>query len=134
MEVYRGMYHPILTHCPVCNGPLIVKQLHCENCDINIEGRFEVSGLVSLNAQQLEFVEVFLRCEGKINRVEKELGISYPTVRSRLHDIIRSMGYEPAMETEAEDTNRARIQVLEDLSSGTITTEEAITILRKGNP
>lgn len=128
------MYHPILTHCPVCNGPLIVKQLHCENCDINIEGRFEVSGLTSLNAQQLEFVEVFLRCEGKINRVEKDLGISYPTVRSRLHDIIRSMGYEPTLENEAEDTNRARLQVLEELSTGSISAEEAINILRKGNP
>lgn len=127
------MYHPILTHCPVCNGALIVKQLHCENCDINIEGRFEVSGLASLSALQLEFVEVFLRCEGKINRVEKELGISYPTVRSRLHDIIRSMGYEPTMEIEADEANREanRLQVLENLSTGSISTEEAINLLRK---
>jgi hypothetical protein len=134
-EVNQTMYHPILTHCPVCSGPLIVTQLHCETCDIRIEGRFEVTGLAALTPSQLEFVEVFLRCEGKINRVEKELNISYPTVRGRLHDIIRTMGYEPAADLEIDENQReaGRLQVLENLSSGAITTEEAIELLRRGS-
>ncbi len=127
------MYHPILTHCPVCHGTLTVTQLRCEHCAISIDGHFEVSGLSSLSPEQLEFVEIFLRCEGKINRVEKELGISYPTVRSRLHDIITSMGYEPVTDIEAEEAQREanRMQVLEELSTGKLSPDEAIDILRK---
>lgn len=127
------MYHSLITHCPVCNGPLTVTQVRCEHCEISIEGHFEVSGLASLSPEQLEFVEVFLRCEGKINRVEKELGISYPTVRSRLHDIITSMGYELATDIEAEEAQREaeRLRILEDLSTGQLSPDEAIDILRK---
>lgn len=127
--------YPILTHCPVCGGATTVTQLRCEECDITIEGHFAISGLASLTPQQLEFVEVFLRCEGKINRVEKELGISYPTVRSRLNDIIISMGYEPASDTDSEDAQREmlRRQVLENLSTGNISTDEAIEMLRKNS-
>ncbi|NDJ85594.1 MAG: DUF2089 domain-containing protein [Chloroflexi bacterium] len=127
------MYHPLLTHCPVCNEPLVVTQLRSEHCEITIDGRFEIGGLASLTSEQLEFVEVFIRCEGKINRVEKELGISYPTVRSRLHDIIVSMGYEPVGDSEAEEAQREaqRLRVLEELSTGKISPDEAINILRK---
>lgn len=127
------MYHPLPTRCPLCEEPITVTQLRCENCDVSIEGRFEVSGLAALSPEQLEFVEVFLRCEGKINRVEKELGISYPTVRSRLHDIIVAMGYEPVTESEADVAQREadRLQILEQISSGQISPDEAVDILRK---
>lgn len=127
------MYHALPTRCPLCGESILVTQLQCEHCDITINGRFEVSGLAALSPEQLEFVEIFLRCEGKINRVEKELGISYPTVRSRLNDIIISMGYEPANEPESDDAQRDanRSQVLEDLASGRISTDQAIDLLRK---
>ncbi|MCB9437445.1 MAG: DUF2089 domain-containing protein [Anaerolineales bacterium] len=127
------MYHALPTRCPLCEEPITVTQLHCEHCDIRIDGRFEVSGLAALSSDQLEFVEVFLRCEGKINRVEKELGISYPTVRSRLNEIILAMGYEPVTETEAEEAQReaSRLDVLERLSTGTISPDQAVELLRK---
>lgn len=127
------MYHPILTQCPVCDGPIIATRLACEHCDIKIEGHFEISGLASLSPEQIEFVEVFLRCEGKINRVEKELGISYPTVRGRLHDIINAMGYEPMADVEADAAQREeqRLKVLEQLSTGEISPDEAVDLLSK---
>jgi hypothetical protein len=127
------MYHPILTHCPICEGPVVATRLECEHCDISIEGRFEISGLASLSNEQIEFVEVFLRCEGKINRVERELGISYPTVRSRLHEIINAMGYEPITDTEAEAAQREeqRMKVLEQLATGDISPDEAVKLLSK---
>jgi hypothetical protein len=76
-----------------------------------------------------------LRCEGKINRVEKELNISYPTVRSRLHDIIVSMGYEPAAEIEAEESHREaqRLEVLEQLSTGQLSPDDAVSLLGGNN-
>lgn len=127
------MYHPILTHCPICAGPIVATRLECEHCDIKLEGRFEISGLASLSNEQIEFVEVFLRCEGKINRVEKELGISYPTVRSRLHDIINAMGYEPITDTEADAAQREeqRMKVLEQLATGDISPDDAVKLLSK---
>jgi len=111
----------------------VATRLECEHCDISIEGRFEISGLASLSNEQIEFVEVFLRCEGKINRVERELGISYPTVRSRLHEIINAMGYEPITDTEAEAAQREeqRMKVLEQLATGDISPDEAVKLLSK---
>lgn len=127
------MTHPILTHCPICNSPTTVTKIRCDVCDLTMEGSFMVSGLASLSTEQLEFVEVFLRCEGKINRVEKELGISYPTVRSRLGDIIEAMGYEPVADIEEEEMRREtyRREVLDSLSSGELSPDDAVELLRK---
>lgn len=91
--------------------------------------------LSRLNAEQLHFVETFLQCEGTLKRVEKELGISYPTVRARLEDVIRTMGFEvvsdyadqPGRISEAE-----RGKILDQLSRGEISSEEALSMLRGG--
>jgi hypothetical protein len=125
--------HPVLGTCPVCGEPLTITRLHCRACDTTLEGRFHAGRLSQLSPKQLEFVETFLLCEGKIKAVEEKLGISYPTVRSRLREVILAMGYE--MEAEAEDAESAlsesdRKRVLDELAAGLITSEEAIAILR----
>lgn len=121
--------YPILGQCPVCHEPLVVTRLHCRNCDTVIEGHFNLGRLYRLTPEQLAFVEVFLRNEGKINRVEEELGLSYPTVRGRLLDVIRAMGYEVGEEPAgiAEDERKA---ILADLAAGKITSEEAVRRLK----
>jgi hypothetical protein len=83
-----------------------------------------------LTPEQLEFIFTFVRCEGKINRVEQELGVSYPTIRNRLSEVIRALGYEPGREEPAEITQEKRNSILEDLSAGKITAEEATRLLR----
>ncbi|MBE9471791.1 MAG: DUF2089 domain-containing protein, partial [Chloroflexi bacterium] len=84
--------YPVPTDCPVCHDDLLVTRLVCRNCGTALEGRFAMGRLSQLTPEQLHFVEVFIRCEGKINRVQEELGLSYPTVRSRLEDVIRALG------------------------------------------
>lgn len=124
---------PVPGHCPVCGEAMNITRLHCPQCDVTVEGRFSLGRLALLSPEQLEFVEVFLRCEGKITRVEKELGISYPTVRSRLNEIIETMGYEVQHAPDVLDNEAAaetRRQVLDDLAAGRISSEEAIEILR----
>ncbi len=122
--------YPVLGQCPVCGGELTITRLHCPQCDVAIEGRFSSGRLGMLSPEQLEFVEVFVRCEGKITRVEKELNISYPTVRSRLNDVILSLGYEvPSSADEAASTPDRR-RVLDDLAAGRISSEQAIELLR----
>ena len=120
--------YPVPTDCPVCHDDLLVTRLVCRNCGTGLEGRFTMGRLFQLTTEQLHFVEVFLRCEGKINRVEEELGLSYPTVRSRLEDVIRALGYEVGGEREAADERRQ--EILERLARKEITSEEAFRILQ----
>jgi hypothetical protein len=110
---------------------MVVTRLKCPDCDTTIEGRFTLGRLAMLSQEQLEFVEVFLRCDGKIKRVEDELGISYPTVRSRLNEIIITMGYElPGSSEPAELTPEARRRVLDELAAGRISPKAAMELLQ----
>jgi hypothetical protein len=121
-----------LNACPVCGDELVVDRYHCESCDTRIEGRFNNSALPGLTAEQLEFVRTFVRCEGKITRMESELGISYPTIRNRLLEVIRAMGYEPRREEALEAAAEKRRSVLNDLEGGRISAEEAMRALGTG--
>jgi|SRR5450432_1135484 hypothetical protein len=125
--------YPVLGACPVCGEALTITRLHCRACDTTIEGRFFTGRLSQLTADQLQFVETFLQCEGKIKAVEEKLGVSYPTVRSRLRSVIAAMGYELSDEDDEAALTRSeeeRKRVLEDLASGNISSSEAITLLQ----
>jgi len=121
---------PVIGQCPICQDTLHVTRLHCRNCDTNIEGHFTLGRLYYLSSDQLNFVETFLRCEGKIKWVEKELGLSYPAVRARLTDVIRTMGYEVGASDDKGISEEARIEVLTELNKGNISADEALDLLR----
>ncbi|MBI5051677.1 MAG: DUF2089 domain-containing protein [Chloroflexi bacterium] len=125
--------HPILGTCPVCGDTMTVTRLHCRSCETTVDGQFAIGAFDRLTPEQLTFAEVFIRCEGKLNRVEKELNLSYPTLRTRLGEIIRAMGYEVGQEEGADaatvsDDERRRI--LDDLASGKIASGDAVKMLR----
>ncbi len=121
---------PVIGQCPICQDTLHVTRLHCRNCDTSIEGHFTLGRLYFLSSDQLNFVETFLRCEGKIKWVEKELGLSYPAVRARLTDVIRAMGYEVGAYDNKGISEETRIEVLTELNKGNISAEEALELLR----
>jgi hypothetical protein len=120
------------TRCPVCKSELEITRLHCSSCDTSIEGRFTGGPIAHLTAEHLDFIVTFVRCEGKINRMEQELDLSYPTIRNRLHEVIRALGYEPGKDEpiEVEVSAEKRNSVLEDLESGKISADEAMRMLR----
>ena len=121
----------VIGQCPICKETLQVTRLYCPNCDTTLEGHFALGRLYQLSADQLAFIETFVRCEGKINRVGEEMGISYPTVRSRLTDVIRALGYEVGEEEPAGTvSDDVRKSILEQLAQGKITSEEAVKRLR----
>jgi hypothetical protein len=120
--------YPVPGKCPVCGEDLTVTRLHCRSCDSVLEGQFGLGRFYQLSAEQLQFVETFVRCEGKINKVQEELGFSYPTVRSRLMDVIRALGYEVRDETGVSPDQRRKI--LEDLAQGSISSDEAVRLLQ----
>jgi len=78
--------------CPICKHEMLVTKLACTHCPTMLEGDFRTCKFCKLPDDQLLFVETFLKCRGNIKEVEKELGISYPTVRSRLDCVIQSLG------------------------------------------
>ncbi len=115
---------PVPTNCPVCGGTYVVTQLQCDGCKSRLEGQFGTGKLSALSAEQTAFVEVFLSCRGNIKEVEKALGISYPTVRSRLDDVLETMGYPARRKDDKGD-------VLEALSRGEISLEDAASAIGK---
>ncbi len=123
----------IPSRCPLCGGELAVTRIYCRDCDTTIEGRFAAGGPFSqLTPEQLNFMITFVRCEGKITRMEDEIGLSYPTIRNRLHEVIRALGYEPGGGEDTAGANEQRRQkVLEDLDAGRISAEEAMRLIQE---
>ncbi len=118
----------MLSKCPVCKGDLMVTRLYCVQCNTTIEGHFhpETNPFAPLNPEQMQFLLTFIRCEGRFNRMEEEMGLSYPTLRNRFNEILRALGFEPGREDapvrlSAED----RMRILDELAQGAISPEDA---------
>ena len=127
----------VLGQCPVCTGELVVVREECTHCGTALEGRFTLPRLLRLAPEQLRFVELFVRCRGVIRDMEQELGVSYPTVRSRLDDVINSLGLAAVDESIAAEqaaerpvSPAARRAVLDDLAAGAMSVDEAVQKLR----
>ena len=118
--------YKLLSHCPVCSKKLKAIRLKCNSCNTVIDNEFELSKFDYLNNEQLYFIETFIRCRGNIKEVERELGISYPTVRSKLDEVIESLGYL-AKETKVKQDNK---DILSALENGDISVDEAISKLK----
>ena len=129
--------YPLLSKCPICGSQLSVVRLHCDHCDTTVEGSFNtVSGPFSqLNSEQVQFILTFVRCEGRFNRMEDELNLSYPTIRNRLYEIIRALGFEPGKEeAPVKLTLEERKRILDDLDEGKINLEQARRCCRDWKP
>ena len=124
---------PLPSNCPLCGGEIIVSKIYCLECDSTIEGRFSAGVFSQLTLEQLAFVETFVRCEGKITRMEAELGLSYPTIRNRLHEVIRALGYEPGEGDPGGMSEQERRKILESLEKGEISYEDAMRKLEEGD-
>lgn len=123
--------NPVIGQCPICGEPLSVTKLHCRNCDTSVEGHFTLGRLYHLSPEQLQFVEIFMKCEGKINRVGQEIGLSYPAVRARLNDVIRALGYEVGEPDKGAISDDERQEILDKLSGGELSADEAVELLRE---
>lgn len=123
----------ILNKCPVCGGDLAVTRMFCVTCNTSIEGHFvaEHTPFGNLTAEQMQFLLTFVKCEGRLNRMEEEMKLSYPTLRNRLNDIVRALGYEPGKDDLQQTLSiDERRQILEDLDAGKIGWEAAQARLR----
>ena len=125
----------VLGRCPFCGDELHVARLQCASCQTAIEGRFNLGRFQRLSPEHLAFLEVFIKNRGIIRNVEAELGLSYPTVRNRLDEVIRALGFEVRDEQEPPrepgDEPERRREVLERLKRGEISAEQAIKLLKR---
>jgi hypothetical protein len=120
------MGYKVITKCPICNSKLKIAKLKCNTCGTVIENDFEFSSFHNLDSEQLYFAEIFIKCRGNIKEVEKELSISYPTVRTKLDDLISSLGYAVQKPKTASGKD-----ILDMLEKGEISPEEAVKILNE---
>jgi len=140
------MPHDAIATCPICSGELAVTRLHCRSCGTTLEGDFNVGRFARLSREQFALLESFLRSRGNLKEMERELGISYPTVRARVDLLIRALGLgdgeepteepepatgaAPAEATAAADAAAARRTVLERLARREIDAATAAAELR----
>lgn len=116
----------VISRCPVCSSDLTVARLKCDACETVIENNFKLSKFDYLTDEDLYFTETFIRCRGNIKEVEKELGISYPTVRSKLDGVIKKLGYD----TGPDEQSAKKEEILKALENGEITAEQAIALMK----
>ncbi|HEO8419382.1 DUF2089 domain-containing protein [Niallia sp. FSL W8-0635] len=125
------MHYPVINDCPVCHQELHVTRLECGHCHTTIENRFHLSKWHSFSEEQMHFIETFILSRGSIKEVEKKLGISYPTVRGKLDDIIQIMTEGEATEGKASNKSVERkADILEKLENNEITADEAIRLMK----
>ena len=117
------MKKSIIGYCPVCNEKLVVKTLRCNHCDTEITGDFSLTPFDYLSKEQLDFALVFIKNQGNIKNIEKELGISYPTVKKNIDDLCYALNMKPT------NDNNLREETKRKLKNGEITFEEAERIL-----
>jgi hypothetical protein len=119
--------------CPVCGEELIVTKLECRTCGTDIGGQFAMGRLTRLSADEIKFVEIFVKNRGNAYKVGEELELPYSTVRAQLTTIILSMGYEPGADPKEEPvviTPEKRKSILDDLAQGKIKAEDAVKFLQ----
>ncbi len=138
------MVHDVIATCPVCSGELTIARLHCRSCGTALEGEFGVGRFGRLDREQMSLLESFLRSRGNLKEMERELGISYPTVRGRVDALVRALGLadgsEPMDEDDeataedegmtAADAATERRDILERLARKEIDADEAAAALR----
>jgi hypothetical protein len=130
------MVHDVIATCPVCANELTITRLHCRSCGTALEGEFGVGRFGRLDREQMSLLESFLRSRGNLKEMERELGISYPTVRGRVDALVRALGLSDAPDDEldtdepASDESADRRSILERLARKEMSAEEAAAALR----
>ena len=111
------MARDVISTCPVCEGELLISRLHCRSCGTALEGEFGVGRFGRLSKEQLALLESFLRARGNLKEMERELGISYPTVRGRVDALVRALGLADGSEPDAPVEADA-VEPMEDAFAG----------------
>ena len=129
-----------IDHCPSCDGELEIRELYCPSCDITIRGRFPQeagSAFSKLTGEQEAFLRLFVLSRGNLSDVERSLGVSYPTVRGKLDDLIAAFSdiddsaEQEVQEATPRDAPLTRAEILQRVADGRLGTEEGMALLKR---
>ena len=110
--------------CPACGNSLHIRKLQCHSCGTEVQGLYHLDRFGKLSDEQLSFMEAFLKCRGNLKDLCSYVGISYPTARNRLDQLIDALDFEGKAEVSVK-----RLGILEQIREGKITPEEAAALL-----
>lgn len=116
--------NPLPSRCPSCGGGMTAPVARCEACGVEASGRFVPCPVCALEGEDRRLFSLFLAARGNLKKVERALGISYPTVRQRVDDLLTRLGWP-------KDPTADRLEVLRRLRDGEIGLEEAERLLRR---
>lgn len=130
---------PAKARCPACDGRLFPRELECVDCGLHLRASYPRNEFARLDDDALHLLRIFVACEGRIRDMERALGVSYPTVKSRLANLRETLGFaaeKPARKEEpapkpAPPTDTAA-DTIGQLERGEIDFEEAMRRLKKG--
>jgi hypothetical protein len=117
--------------CPACDGELEITRMQCTACGTEVAGRYAAGRLVNLGEPYASVLELFLKVRGNVKEMERRLGLSYPTVRSRLEEAFDAAGLARAARDEGASVKDRQRAILHQLQEGAIPTSEAISKLRE---
>jgi hypothetical protein len=125
-------HHHAPRDCPVCGQRLALTRLSCEDCGTEISGAFGACDFCALGEEDREILRVFLSSRGNMKDVERHLGVSYPTARSRFDALLGRLGLAPAAAPPDEDDSASRLDrlsVLEKLARGEVDVDAASDLI-----
>ena len=120
----------ILEQCPSCGGELEVTRLSCTRCETVVTGRFQPCRFCQLPPASVQFLEAFVKSRGNVKEMERELGISYWTIRSQLNELIQELGFEVEA-AQGDELKTRRREILEQVDRGELSAGEATEQLAK---
>ena len=124
-----GKPYPQPVDCPTCHHALTVTELSCTTCGTRVSGQFRRCEFCGLDDDQRALLRVFLATRGNIKEIERFLGVSYPTARARLDDLIGAVGANDAPTRAQRSTPRDRHAILDQVAVGALDVGEALQLL-----
>lgn len=121
--------HRAPSDCPVCGDQLHVTRLGCTSCGTELAGVFRTCEFCALNASEIETLRVFLASRGNLREVEKHLGVSYPTARLRLTQLLMRLGLSGEADNGGPPPKPSRDDILAQVAAGTLSPAEAQRLL-----
>ncbi len=138
----------VIDRCPSCSGELRVRELYCAACELTLRGDFEgaragtarvgsaagaagASLFPRLSEEQLAFLRLFVRARGNLTEVERTLGVSYPTVRAKLDDLITALAEPTTSNTSPPPEPRSRREVLLLIEQGRLSAADGVALLKR---
>ncbi len=113
------------SQCPYCGNPMTVTEMTCGPCRTSIQAAFPMSRLAGMPVEHQRFIEMFVLAGGNLKEIAEQVGVSYPTIRSRLDKVIETL------REQIGKSQRVRGNVLDAVQPGKANAEEAARLIKR---